>query len=130
MEGHQVPPKIWTYTLSHYIKLRGMVPHGELELSPDELVYRNRPNDGSLKIFSCRVYIRPPGKSRKNMDNHIKNVIFIGYTTTSYQIYHLGMDTNMVKTSNNLRFYEGINDVEITTPNYRHLRIALGKPLT
>ena len=50
MEGHQVPSKIWTYTLSHYIKLRGMVPHGELELSPDELVYRNRPNDGSLKI--------------------------------------------------------------------------------
>ena len=29
VQGHQVPLKIWPYYLSHYIKVRGMVLHGE-----------------------------------------------------------------------------------------------------
>ena len=33
MEGHKDPLKIWTYDFSHYIKVHGMVLHGESELS-------------------------------------------------------------------------------------------------
>ena len=29
MEGNQVTLKLWTYSLSHYIKVHGMVPHGK-----------------------------------------------------------------------------------------------------
>ena len=60
VEGHQVPLKPWPYALSHYIKVCGMVPHGESELSPDEQISVNRPGVGALKTFGCQVYIRPP----------------------------------------------------------------------
>ena len=35
IEGNNVPLKLWTYALSHYLKVHGMVPHGKTELSPD-----------------------------------------------------------------------------------------------
>ena len=40
------------------------------------------------------------------------------------------MDTKLVKTSKNVRFYEGMNDIEILTPNSRQLRISLVIPLS
>ena len=36
MKWHKVILKLWPYSLIHYIKVRGMVPHDESELSPDE----------------------------------------------------------------------------------------------
>ena len=36
MVGHPVPLKLWQYSPIHYIKVNGMVPHGESDLSPDE----------------------------------------------------------------------------------------------
>ena len=62
------------------------------------------------------------------MYNNIKR-FFIGYTATSSQIYYWDMDTKLVKTSNRVRFDEGMNDLEMQTPNYKQLYIYLGRPL-
>ena len=63
------------------------------------------------------------------MDNNVNRGIFLGYTATSSWIYYWNMDTKMVNTSKNVRSDELMNDLEIPTPNYRQLRIALGRPL-
>ena len=69
LEGHQVPLKIWPYVLSHYIKLHGMVPHSETELSPDDFFSGSRPNVGDINRFGCQAYIRPLGRRRHKMDD-------------------------------------------------------------
>ena len=39
------------------------------------------------------------------------------------------MDTKLIHTSKHVRFYEGMDYIEITTTNYRQLRIDLCRPL-
>ena len=99
MQGHQVTLKLCPYAFSHYIKVNGMVPHGESELSPDEQFSGNMPNVGDLKIFGCRFYIIPPGIRRHKMKNNSKKGIFLVYKATSSQIYYWGMYTKLVNTS-------------------------------
>ena len=50
-----------------------------------------------------------------------------GYTSTSFQIYYWYMYNNMVKTYKKVQFDEVINDLEIPNPNFRQLKIALGR---
>ena len=57
MEGHKAPIKIFPYSTSRYIKVHGMVPHGESELLPNDFIYGNRPNVGDIKSFGSWVYI-------------------------------------------------------------------------
>ena len=64
------------------------------------------------------------------MYNHVKKGIFIGYTVTSYQIYYWYMYTKLVNISKHVHFDEVMNYLEVPTPNYRHMSIALGSPLS
>ena len=76
MEGHQITQKQLSYDLSNYIKVNDMVPHGELELSPDEKS-GNKHFVGALKSFGCWVYIKNPVRRRHKMYIHVKKGIFI-----------------------------------------------------
>ena len=67
---------------------------------------------------------------RQKIDNHFKKGNFLGYTSTSSQIYYWDMNTNITKTPKHLQFDEGINDIEIPTPNYRQMRISFVRSLT
>ena len=53
------------------------------------------------------------------MDNHVKKGIFLGYKSSSSHVYYLDMDTEMLKTSKHVRFDEGMDYLEIPTPNAR-----------
>ena len=63
------------------------------------------------------------------MYNNVKKGLFIGYTDTSSQIYYWGMDTKLVNNFKHVRFDEGINNLEIPTPNFIQLCVALGRTL-
>ena len=92
-------------------------------------MYVNRTNDGPLKIFGFQVYIRPLGRNRHKMENHVKERFLLVYTATSSQIYYWDMDTKPVKTSKNVHFDEGINYIEIPTPSAIQMRSSLGRTL-
>ena len=38
MEGHDITLQLCPYALSHYIKVYGMVPHKDSDLSPDDYI--------------------------------------------------------------------------------------------
>ena len=53
-----------------------------------------------------------------------------GPTVIEIPVNKENMNTELIKNYKHVRFDEGINDIKIPTPNYRHLWIDLGRPLS
>ena len=51
---------------------------------------------------------------------------FLRYKATYSQIYYWDMDTDLFNNSNDVRFDEGMNNLDIQTTNYINLQIYLG----
>ena len=56
---------------------------------PFEIIHGRKPDVSNLRVFGCRVYIRPPGRRPSKLDLHVTKGIFLGYTATFKQIYYL-----------------------------------------
>lgn len=120
--------KYLNFAFHHFICLYNLFPHGDLKLSPYEIIHGKKPDVSRLRIFGCRVYIRPPGRRISKLNRHVIKGIFLGYTATLKQIYYLEDGTGKVKIASHARFDEGMNDLSLSElpPFAHHLRKALG----
>jgi hypothetical protein len=120
--------KFWNFAFYHFIRLYNLFPHGDCKVSPFEIINGRKPDVSRLRIFGCRVYIRPPGRRVSKLDHHVIKGIFLGYTATLKQIYYLEDSTGKVKVASHARFDEGMNDLPLSRlpPFALSLRKALG----
>eukprot|EP00957_Ditylum_brightwellii_P036411 2756678-Ditylum_brightwellii.AAC.1 len=101
VEGSGLPEKIWSHALYHFAAIHSYLPH-----------YR-------------RVYVRPPGKCRHKLSNHINIGVFLGYIATMKNIIYYNLKTHRSKTATHAQFNEGMNNLETLTPNVKQLKKAL-----
>jgi len=115
--------KFWNFAFHHFIRLYNMYPHGQRTLSPYEIIHGRIPDVSRLRVFGCRVYVRPPGRRPSKLDIHAVKGIFLGYTATFKQIYYLESSSNKIKVASHVHFDEGCNDLSVDAlpPYARHL---------
>ena len=128
LHGANLDAKFWPYAFNHCLFIHSLVPHGDRGV-PHERAGGSRVNVSRLRTFGCRVYVRPPGKRRHRLDNHVNTGIFLGYTATMNNVYYWDLKTKRIKTAVHVKFDEGMNDLETPTPHSRLLRLALGRSL-
>jgi hypothetical protein len=123
-----LPLKYWNFAFYHYIRLYNLVPHGDRQKSPFEMIRGYKPDISKLRIFGCDVYIRPPGRRPSKLDRHVIRGRFLGYTSTLKQIYYLEYGTNKIKVAAHARFDEGMASTPLDhlPPFAIQLRKSLG----
>ena len=129
LQGAALPMKYWPYAFYHFIRIHNLTPRSGERMSPFEKVTGKRPNLANLRTFGCRVWVRPPGRRSDRRANHQIKGVFLGYTATMSQIVYLDIATTRVKTSIHATFDEGMNDLDVPTPNARALHAVLGRPM-
>ena len=67
-------------------------------MTPYEAITGTKPDLSNLRTFGCQVYIRKPGRKPAKVDNWSSNGIFVGYTSTTKNIYYINNATSVVKT--------------------------------
>ncbi len=128
LTGANLDPIFWPYAFHHALFVHGLLPQGDKGV-PHTRATGERPDLSKLRTFGCRVYVRPPGKRRSKLDNHVNKGIFLGHTSTMTQAIYWDLDTKKVKTATHVKYDEGMNDLDHPTPNSHQLRQALGHPL-
>eukprot|EP00957_Ditylum_brightwellii_P009278 701885-Ditylum_brightwellii.AAC.1 len=71
LEGANLPETYWIYALYHYTDIHKYITHRGRDKTPHEIITGKRPDLSKLHTFSCCVYVRPPGKCKHELDNHV-----------------------------------------------------------
>ena len=90
-------PEYWSFALLHSVYIKNRLPHTFIKMTPYEAITSVKPDLTNLRTFGCRVYVRKPGIKPAKMDNWSSNGIFVGYTSTTKNIYYIDDATNVVK---------------------------------
>ena len=89
-----------------------MVPQRGLYIYPNETISVTRLVFSALKSFVLILYTIPLGNWRKQLNNHVRKYILLGYKATESNIYYWGLLKNLIKTYKNVIFDEGMNGLE------------------
>jgi hypothetical protein len=128
LDGAGADYKFWPYAFQMAILVHGFIDHNGRGI-PHERAGGGRVDLRRLRTWGCRVYVKPPGRRSHRLAKNSNVGIFLGYTSTMKNIIYWDVKTKRVKTAVHAVFDEGMNDLEVPTPNARRLRQALGKPL-
>jgi hypothetical protein len=114
----------WPYAFYYIMFLHNVLPHLDKGVPYTRAGFRC-PSLSRIHTFGCHVYVRPPSKRNKKLDNNVCCSLFIGFTSTMSQIHYYALDTKRFKTTTRVKFDEGISYLEIPTPHSKQLRDAL-----
>ena len=96
IHGAGLDIKFWPYALHHVVCICNAIPGSGQEQSPLFLARGRKDNFKNLKIFGCRVWVRPPGIQAHRFPVHARKGIFLGYVPHTDRLYVLfnGMMSN------------------------------------
>ena len=77
-----------------------------------EAIIGTKPDLSNICIFGCQVYIRKLGGNPAKVDNWSFNGIFVGYTSTTKNIYYIDDATSVVK----IGVYAVFDEAHCTAP--------------
>jgi hypothetical protein len=109
----RTPTKIFEFAFYHYLHIFNLVPHGNRPTSPYEMIWGHKPDISHLCVFSCDVFIHPPGRQPSKSDVHAIRGHSLGYTSMLKQIYYLEYNTSKIKVAANVWFDEGTSTVPL-----------------
>jgi hypothetical protein len=122
--GAGLSPKFWIFAFHHFVRLYNVTVHGDSKATPYKLCTGKKPNLSLLRTFSCRVYALPPrpnGRRPDRITSDARTGIFLGYTKTMKNVLYFDVETETVKSCQNVIFDESMNDVTDKPPNARLL---------
>ena len=99
-------PEYWSYALIHATYIKNRLPHQAITITPYDALTGSQPDLSNLRIFGSRLYAKKPGQRNAKLDNHTSNGIFLGYTSTSKNLYYIDDLTHQVKMGTHVLFDE------------------------
>jgi dUTP pyrophosphatase len=99
-------PEYWSFALLHTASIYNMLPHSATRMTPHYALTGQKPKAEQFRIFGCTVFIKKAGKRPHKLDYHTSTGKFLGFTSTSKNIYYMDQDTHKVKTATHVVFDE------------------------
>ena len=112
--GAGLDVKFWPYAFIHVLRIRNAIPGQGQDASPLFLSTGKKDNFRNLRIFGCRVWVRPTGLQRKRFKDDVRKGIFLGYVPhTDRLIMYYDCESERVKITSHCKFDEDSNDLPI-----------------
>ena len=81
MEAKTLPPKFWTEAINYASYIQNKVPYNNLDvITPIESWSGHKPDVIHFRIFGSKAWAIIPTEKRKDLQNQIKEFIFLGYS--------------------------------------------------
>lgn len=84
-----VPKMFWNEAVQVAAYLINRSPSANLDLTPAELWYGEKPNVKNLRVFGCVAYAHVPDQLRTKIEKKSETCIMVGYSTTGYRLWSL-----------------------------------------
>jgi len=117
LHGANLGPEYWSWALLHAVYVKNRLPHRALGITPYQAYTGRKPDIRHLRIFGSPVVSRLPGRRPAKLDSHTSGGIFLGFTSTSKNIYYRDSETKRVKIATHVTFDEAgytIPDSQLT----------------
>ena len=102
-----VPKRFWSDAVQTACYLINRVPTKILkDLSPFEVLNRNKPYIDHLRVFGCLCYVLVPGEQRNKLEAKSTKAMFIGYSITQKGYKCYDPETRRVLVSRDVKFVE------------------------
>ncbi|KAL0846891.1 hypothetical protein Bca101_020137 [Brassica carinata] len=103
----KVPKRFWSDAVQTACYLINRVPTRILKnLSPFEVLNKNKPSIDHLRVFGCVCYVWVPGEQRDKLEEKSTKAMFIGYSITQKGYKCYDPDTRRVLVSREVKFVE------------------------
>jgi hypothetical protein len=78
------PKSFWAEAANAAVYIKNRLKHKAIVgKTPYELWYKKKPVYSNIRVFGCRAYVHIPKERRTKLDSTAKEMVFIGYSTTS-----------------------------------------------
>lgn len=113
----KLPKTFWDEALqiANYLQNRSPTKSIQVTKISFELWYKWQPNLSYLKIFGCKAYVFIPKETRKKLDPHSQENIFLGYNEESKAYRLMNIQSQQILISRDDLFNENLHDPQ-TTP--------------
>ena len=94
------------YALYHSIQISNYFPEPNTITSHVDKDTSKQDNLFPLWSFVCHAYVRPPGKRKSKLKNHVSKEIFLLYDPhTNRKFLYCNGDNHMIKLTSHVQFY-------------------------
>nr|PNR60462.1 hypothetical protein PHYPA_003255 [Physcomitrium patens] len=108
------------YELANYLQNRSPTKSVQVTKTPFELWYKRQPNLSYLKIFGCKAHVFISKETRKKLDSHSQEAIFLGYSEESKAYRLINIQSQQILISRDILFNENLHDSKTITYLQKH----------
>ena len=87
--GAGLDVRFWPYTYMHVLRICNALPCQKHNASPLFLATGKKDNFRNLRVFGCRVWVRPTGIQKKHFKYDVWKGIFLGYVPHTDFHFHV-----------------------------------------
>ena len=125
LEESKLPKRFWAEALNTAAYLRNRLPTKSLGgKTPFEVLFKNRPDYGHMKVFGCKSFAHIPKDERSKLDSKSKNCIFLGYSNCvkGYRLFDISK--NKIFFSRDVIFCENEKSILTNSSNSGHVPVV------
>jgi hypothetical protein len=99
-------PEYWSFALLHVTSIYNMLPHTATGMTPLYALTGQKLSAERFRVFGCNVFVKKTGPRPHKLDYHTSTGKFLGFSSTSKNIYYLDNETKKIKPATHVVFDE------------------------
>ena len=89
MFSSNAPTEMWGEAVAYATYIRNRIPSGKRTETPYQIIFKERPQIGHIKIFGSRCFVHIPDVKRRKLDPKSLEGVLVGFCehTKGYRVF-------------------------------------------